>query len=188
MPDGTMLRDTPQRFGLVSRGFHWGMAYLLLWQFAMAIGWRIFNESTMKEAAHFGPSHVVVGVLVFALVLPRVIWAVTSRRFRPAHRIGPMGFVARVAHGALYALMFAIPALGLLRAYGSGKGLSPFGLALIPATGRKIGWMVDLADRLHSPLGWTLACLIAGHVVMALVHAAILRDGTFARMTGPLRG
>ena len=66
-----------------------------------------------------------------------------------------------------------MPALALLRAYGSGKGFSPFGLPLMPATGVKVDWMVAPANAIHGFLAWTLLALIAGHIAMVIVHRNI---------------
>ncbi len=178
------LGDTPTRYGPVSRAFHWILAYLLLWQSLMVSGWRVLSEDVMREAARFGPSHTAVGVMVLLLVLPRAIWALVNRRRRPPAEAGLPGRLAHAVHAMLYALMFAIPALGLVRAYAEGKGFVLWGLHLVPATGRKIGSVIAIADLLHGPLGWTLAILVTGHIAMALIHHFILRDRTISRMLG----
>lgn len=87
-----------------------------------------------------------------------------------------------MVHGAFYALMFAIPALALLRAYGNGKGWQPW----IVETGVEITWMVALANALHSPLSWILYALIIGHIMAVIAHRCLLRDRILSRMAGPL--
>lgn len=178
------LRDMPGRYGPVSRAFHWLLAYLLIWQCLMFIGWRLLSEEVMRGAARFGPSHIAVGVLVLMLVVPRAIWAFANRNHREPTNRALLGGLAQVGHMALYALMFAIPALGLLQAYASGKGLILWGVHLIAATGTASKGLVASVSLLHRTLGWTVAVLAGGHIGMALVHQYVLRDGLIGRMLG----
>lgn len=182
---GVTWKDTPDRYGVVSRLLHWGMAYLLLWQLIMALAWRLFYPSaTVETIARFGPDHGTVGLLTLALIVIRSVWGWANRRNRPPSTAGRMGMVARSAHLTLYALMFIIPAIALLRVYGSGEGWSPWDLPFIPETGRKVAWMVAPANALHGLFAWLLGGLIAVHILAALYHRVILRDGIFSRMAG----
>ena len=181
------LADGPDRYGLVSRAFHWVMAYLLLWQFLTLLGWRLLGDgAVMRTASLLGPAHGTVGVLVIGLVVPRAAWAGWNRRRRPAADSTLAGWLARGVHALFYLLMAVVPALALARAYGSGKGYALWGLQVMPATGREVGWLVAPADLLHKPLAWTLAVLVAGHIAMALLHGLVRRDGVLARMAGPM--
>jgi cytochrome b561 len=84
--------------------------------------------------------------------------------------------------------MLLVPGLALLRAYGSGRAFSPFGVPLFPGfPGGPIGWMTAPAHAAHGLLAWLLLALIAGHVVMALAHRLIWRDDVLQRMAGRAR-
>lgn len=101
------------------------------------------------------------------LVVLRAGWALLQRDRRPPSLSG----AAHWGHGVLYVLMFAIPALGLLRQYGSARAFEPFGLPLMAERpGEKIEWMVDLGGLLHGEIGWLLLALIVGHVAMVVRH------------------
>ncbi|RIX99526.1 cytochrome b [Aureimonas flava] len=181
------LRDTPQRYGLVSRALHWAAAYLLLWQFATLLGWRWLGDGpVMRAVSLLGPYHGTVGVLILALLLPRMAWSLVERRRRPRDAPTALGRLRAGVHGAFYALMLLVPGLALARAYGNGKGYELWEIALIPATGVTMEWLVAPADLLHGPLAWTLAALIAGHVSMALIHHFARGDETLRRMAGAL--
>jgi cytochrome b561 len=180
----TTLRDTPARYGAVSRAFHWAMAILILWQTLVAIGFRLLSEDTMRGVTAIGPSHGGKGVLILLLILPRAVWALANRHRRPPAERGWSGTAASAVHLLLYVAMLAIPLLALLGAWGSGKGLTVFGLTLLPATGHENATLVMLAQRLHGPLGWALAALVAVHIGAALLHALVWRDGVLRRMIG----
>ena len=177
--------DSPLRYGLVSRLLHWAMAALLFWQFAgMAV--RIVVGRHPVTAFMVG-SHKPLGTLLMLLVLLRGAWGLSQWRRRPPHPRTLVGRGAAAGHAVLYALMLYVPAVALLREAGSGRGFAPFGIPLFPATGQEIAWMLAPANLSHGVLAWTLAALVAGHVLMVALHQLWWRDGTFARMAGPLR-
>lgn len=176
----TSLSDTALRYGAVSRALHWGMALLFAWQF-LGMGLRA-ALGRVPLVGFFVGTHVTVGLLILALAVLRLLWALANRRHRPPYDAGALGLAARLGHGALYALMLVVPALALLRLYGSGRGYAPFGLELIAPTGEKIEALMAPADALHGPLAWTLAAFIAGHIVMVAVHQLYLGDGILHRM------
>ncbi|MHB0704259.1 cytochrome b [Roseomonas mucosa] len=178
--------DTPARYGLVSRALHWGMALLFAWQFAGMVV-KVTAGRTPLTAFLVG-THASVGALLFLLILLRGAWGLYNLRRRPPHEPGPLGLAARLGHLALYALMLAVPALALLRQYGSGRAFAPFGIPLWPASGERIEALVAPANTAHGLLAWTLLALIGGHIAMVLLHRFLWRDGVLARMAGRARG
>ena len=96
-----------------------------------------------------------------------------------------MSRAAHLGHLALYALMVAVPFIGLLRQYGSGRAFDPFGIPLMP--GRpddRIDWMVELGSLLHGELGWVLLACVVGHIAMALWHRRHPTSNVLPRMVG----
>lgn len=141
-----------------------------------------FAEDTAIEA-FLWPAHKPLGALLMALVVVRVLWAVTHRGRRPASING----AAHWGHKALYTLMIAVPCIGLLRQYGSGRAFSPFGIALMrDRPDEKIEWMTQLGSLLHGELGWVLLALVAGHIFMALWHRRTAHN-VLPRMIGRSR-
>lgn len=178
-------QDSPERYGLVSRLLHWAMAAILLWQFGGMILRMILGRTPLM--AFWVGSHQSVGLLLLGLVAMRLAWAWANRARRPAHEASVIGLAARIGHGLLYALMVVIPALALLRAVGSGRGLAFFGWQIIERGGPRVDWMVAPANLMHGRLAWLLLALIVGHVAMALLHHFVWRDGLLLRMAGRRR-
>ena len=172
--------DTPQRYGRVSRAFHWLMAALFAWQFAGALLYVTIGDKAVTRFV--GGSHFTLGFTLFVLVLFRGIWGLANIRRRPIHD-GRLGRAATFGHGLIYALMVVIPSLALLRQYGSGKPFTPYGLPLMPGRDDKIAWMMIPADLLHYWLGFTLMIVVLGHAAMAMVHRLRWKDDVLARMT-----
>lgn len=179
------LRDTPERYGLVTRILHWGMAIIFAWQFLGMIA-RVTLGRTPLVSTLVG-THSSVGALLFVLVVLRILWGLMNSLRRPAYQQGLLGFFAKVGHWTLYALMFIVPLLALVRAYGSGRGFQPFGIPLFSATGEQIAWLTAPANAVHGLLAWVLLALIGGHILMALVHRYIIRDGVAERMLSDAR-
>lgn len=165
------IRDNSNRYGGVSRVLHWGIALLLLWQFSSA-GAHFFLKDTSIEK-FLWTTHKPLGVLLFALILIRVAWAVTNVSQRPP----AINVAAKLGHLALYGILIIVPSLALLRQYGSGKPFAPFGVPLFPGfEGDKIAWMMAPGNLLHGWLGLTLLTLVAGHIFMVVWHKRSAAD------------
>ncbi len=175
----TQLHDSPARYGTVSRFFHWSMAVILAWQFATAFS-HLLLEDTAIEGFLWG-THKVVGLLLILLVVARGLWSLYNRGNRPPS----LSAMAGLGHLALYVLMIAIPLIGLVRQYGSGRAFEPFGIPLMPGfEGDAISWMTA-PGFLHSWPGWLLLVLVIGYVAMVFVHRRRPQDeDVLARMLG----
>lgn len=175
--------DDATRYGGVSRALHWSMAALMFWQF----GGMLSKVALGREAGLtkiLAGNHAQVGTILFLLIALRIVWAFLNHGNRPAHGGGLLARVARVGHAVLYGLMLLVPTAALLRAWGGEKPFAPFGFPVFGA--READQVVGVATRIgndfHGELGWLMAALVVGHVVMAVAHHFVLRDGTMRRM------
>ena len=178
----TVMYDSAERYGLVSRVLHWSVAALILWQIVGMALKLILGRQPL--AAFFVGLHQPIGAILFVLIVLRTGWAFLNRGNRPDHGSGLLARAARLGHGFIYVLMLAVPALGLLRAYGSERGFAPFGVQIFAPRQEPVAWMVEAGSLLHGELAWLLAAVILGHVLMVAVHERMLRDGTLSRMLG----
>ena len=171
--------DSATRYGSVSRIFHWGMALLFVVIFSAALA-RYFAKDSALDS-FLWPLHRPTGALLMLLVVLRAAWALLHARQRPTH----INLAAHLGHLALYALMVAVPFIGLLRQYGSGRAFAPLGVPLIGAReDDKIDWMVELGGLLHGEMGWVLLACIVGHAVMAFWHRRPGHTDVIPRMVG----
>lgn len=175
-----MSRDTKERYGLVSRLFHWGIAVLVAWQLL-----KIFDR--IDDGEHWVgqtlvPYHISIGVLILVLAVFRILWALGQRDNRPEAPPPPvMAFLARAGHVLLYACLLLMPLTGIAIMVGNGYGLEVFGMQLV-AGGGEIQWLADIGGALHSPVAWLLLVMVIGHAGMALVHHFVRKDGVLRRM------
>lgn len=181
MHNTNQIWDGPNGYGVISRMFHWLMAVLFLWQFISAILRILVKDSA--PYSFFWSAHYTIGFSLLILVLLRGVWGLLNFSRRP-HKAGAMGKLAGLGHLAIYVLMFAVPALALLRSYGSGRGFSAFGIQIFEQTGVQNAALTAPGNAAHGLWGWVLLAVIVGHVLMALVHHFALRDNTLRHMTG----
>lgn len=173
------LHDCSQRYGAVTRLLHWSMTVLFGWQFVTVLAHVLLEGTALDKFAW--STHKAMGLVLMVLVVVRLGWALFSHGRRPA----AVSSMAKLGHVTLYALMFVIPFVALLRQYGSGREFEAFGVTLMPGfTDGKIEWMIAPASLLHGNLGWLLLALIIGHVVMAFIHRRQGGEDVLARMIG----
>lgn len=160
---------------------HWitALVVLFMWFGAHAIDW--FAKGPPRVDAR--SVHILVGMLLAILLSYRLYWRSTAGT-RLAYAPSWTGLLARVMHGALYGLIFAIIGLGIFNAWIRGDSL--FGLARIPQFGN-----YDAATRhafsesvvYYHSLGANLLLVLAGcHAAVALFHQFVLKDETMTRM------
>jgi cytochrome b561 len=176
----TTLSDTPDRYGLVSRTLHWGMAALFAAQFLSAAAhFALLRANAVREA--LWSYHMMLGTNLFLLVLLRGVWGLVNMSRRPTHS-GTIGQAAKGGHVLLYLLMVIVPVLKLLSAAGSPRGFSYLGMQIFPARTTEIAWMHTLGEW-HGVLGWALALVVVGHIAAAIIwHRLIQNDGALERM------
>lgn len=174
--------DDGYRYGRITRWLHWAVAGLLAWQFAGMAVKLIVGRAPIT--AFMVGTHKGIGTILMVLIAIRAVWGLYNMARRPGHAAGFWGLAAKLGHLVLYGLMLIVPALALLRQYGSGKPLEVFGLTVMNRGGAEIPWMTAPGNAAHGLLAWVLLAVIAGHIGMVLVHRYVWNDGTTRRMIG----
>ena len=175
-------KNTPERWGPVSQGFHWLIVLLIL---VLAIVGLTMGELP-RTPKYFWvyTAHKSLGITVLALMLLRLGWRLYAGA--PAPVAGTPGWQATIAnltHWLLYALVLAMPLSGWL--YDSASGLRPFryfGLFDVPKLTGPDERLADRAHDAHELLFLVLVALVALHAGAALYHHLFRRDDTLARM------
>jgi cytochrome b561 len=122
---------------------------------------------------------------VLALTLLRLLW-VALRPHKPQFEMAKgMHASSRLAHGALWALMLALPVTALLALGSEGHPLTLLGGVRIEQlpwiAGSGLGAAADWGD-VHGLLGDVLVWLAGLHALAALFHHFVRRDGVLASM------
>ena len=168
------------------RLLHWLVALCLptllvlgLWMTARA-GANLWDEQTNLL---YG-LHKALGFTILLLMLLRLFLKLrTAAPTYPASLTPVHILLAKIVHGLLYTLLFAVPLLGWagVTAYPALITVAGYHLPAMP-------WVVQneaLAKQLfalHGTLAFVLAALIVCHIAAALVHLLLKRDGVFERI------
>jgi cytochrome b561 len=129
------------------------------------------------------PFHMSIGVTLIAILLLRLCWRLFTRT--PARTLPrPLRFAGAVVHACLYATILAVLITGWL-GYRPMLFMPParlFGSLPVPLAPTMGGLSARSFAMLHARLVWVLLGLVGVHVLAALVHAALLRDGVMRGM------
>ena len=171
---------TPWRYTGTAVGLHWLLALLL--SFMAALGWYMLSVEDEPGSASYFNLHKSIGLVVALLVAARIVWRLTHRPAPlPANVPAWHARLSALNVALLYALMVLLPLTGYLGAAYSKYGVALFGLAL-PAWAQPDH---DTAERffdIHGALIWVLVGLVAVHVLGALKHLLVDKDGVFQRI------
>ena len=128
--------------------------------------------------------HKWLGVTVFFLVILRLVWRATH----PAPQLEIKMPVwqeraMQLTHFALYLLMIVIPLVGWLMSSAKGYTVNYFGLFELPDLLSKDKALGHQLKDLHEYLADILVALVCLHVLAALKHQFIDKDGLLSRMS-----
>lgn len=176
------LHPTPARYDPVAVALHWIIAAGVLVMIALGLWMIEIPKQPPGVRAYWFNLHKSIGISVGLLVLVRVGWRLTHRP-PPLPPAMPswQSRAAKVSHFLLYVCMVTIPLAGYLGSVFSGYPIKYFGTPL-PAWGWKDDVLKEFFSTVHYGAAMTFIVLIAVHVLAALKHAFIDRDGVFQRM------
>ena len=169
------IKSTPSRYGSVAITLHWLTALAILGLFITGQMLETTDQAAKIATLQW---HAPLGLLVLVLTLARILWWSFADR-RPA----PLGngvqlLAAKLGHLGFYVLMLTMALSGIAMMVLSGAGEIVFNGANLP--------LPDFHDYLpripHGIGSKLLLALVVVHVLAALWHQFVQKDGTLARM------
>jgi cytochrome b561 len=174
------VTPAPAHYTRTAVGLHWLIAGLVL--AALFMGWTMTDMAISPARLKLYNYHKWVGVTVLSLALLRIGWRFTHRP--PA--LVPMArwqqFAAHAGHVLLYVLMVAVPLTGWAYSNASGYAIVYLGKVPLPDLLERDKVLAAQLVKVHGTLALVLASTVALHVLAALEHQFIRRDGTLRRM------
>jgi cytochrome b561 len=161
---------------------HWLVALLIIAAFALGVTMTDIPGITPTKLKYFS-WHKWLGVTVFALACLRLLWRLTHPA--PAYPAGMATWQQKAAsglHGFLYVLMLAIPLSGYFYSLAAGVPVMYLGLIALPVWIAPDPELKVLLKSVHYALDMTLLGVVGLHVLAALKHHFIDRDGIFKRI------
>lgn len=176
-----MLKNSTQRFGVVSMLFHWAMALLVIGIIIVGL-YMVDLPISLRRLKIYG-WHKECGILVLMLVAFRLGWRLNNVvPTLPSHLAKWQQWAARTVHFALYGFMIVNPLTGWMLSSASGISVSFFGLFVLPDLIAPNETHKALLIETHKWLAFGLIGAICAHVGAALQHHFIYKDDILRRM------
>lgn len=182
-----MANTSTPRYDPISRTLHWLTAIAATVAFILGPGGfgRLMHRGIDPATRPDILWHESLGLLVFVLTLLRLVW-VALRPGKPHFEMALwMRLLSRAVHGALWALLLALPVTALLALGSENHPLTLLGGVRVDhlpwIAGSALGELTDWGD-VHGWLGDTLMWLAGLHALAALYHHFVRRDGVLAAM------
>lgn len=173
------LHAETTRYDSGAIGFHWVAAALIVFLGALGL---LFDDIPRQARPFWINVHGCVGLIYFALVIARLAWRSTHRPPDLPSDIGPFDRRMSVAaHHALYALMLLIPAFGVVAYVWRGR-VFDYGLFQFDFGVRMNRGVFEPAETIHQFLAYGLFALVGLHVLAALYHHLVRRNGILLRI------
>ncbi|GHA54195.1 cytochrome b [Amylibacter ulvae] len=176
-----MWRNSKDRFGTITKSFHWVMAFLILAMFGM--GRYMTGLPPSRDLIYYYGLHKSFGILLIALIVMRIFWRKSNPTPKPLGDDARANRLAEIMHRILYLLMVLVPLLGWAGSSASGLGASFFNLLNMPNIAPENETLELILFRIHEIAATLLVILALAHAGAALYRHFIKRDDTLRRMT-----
>ena len=143
------------------------------------ITWGVEEEQSQRS--FYFNLHKSVGLSLLMLIVLRMYWRFTHRSpaFLNSMKLWEKR-LAKATHHSLYLLMFLIPLSGIIMSAGSKYGIKWFGIKVIPGFDDKA--IRELFYEFHEIFGLLLLLTLILHILGAVKHSIVDKDGTLRRM------
>ncbi|NOH27762.1 cytochrome b [Vibrio mediterranei] len=162
--------------------FHWLTAAFFI--ATLAIGLYLGDMANGPDKNELRNLHKSLGVLVMFAASLRLVWRLKEGMIGSAKQLP--AWQEKSAHFVHWFLLLAtimMPLSGITMSIGGGRSVEFFGISLISA-GEKIEWLQQISSTIHfSSVNIVIAILVL-HVLAALKHQLVDKDGTLSRMLG----
>ena len=175
-------KNEKDRYGRVSRLFHWTIAILFISLIPMGIFSSMIPEETSYRNAYY-VVHKTIGVTVFLLVIFRLIWNKISKRPALDNTLtSTEKKLAHRAHNILYFMLLVIPITGFMMTSYHGYGTFFFFWELPPLWEQSNVYQIWGGFHKYL-LPYIVYIILGAHVLGALKHQFIDKhDSAFKRM------
>ena len=168
------------RYPALVRWVHWSSVLLVL------VAYVTSDAAEELQYGGAGQWHVLAGLLLLVLFVPRLVGYALRRREvpLPAPEGGPAPRIAAATiHIALLVFVVVQPLLGILSLWAEGEAMpipfTPWAVPPLLAMGAGAG---ELLEELHETVGNLFYAVIGVHVLASLWHQFVRRDGVLLRM------
>lgn len=176
------IGDTPKSYGWLSIVLHWLAAALViaLW----VLGERMDFQPTRELHRAAMMLHISVGVLAWVFLAAFIVWRLMQKSPASLEKRFALRLLAKIVQVALLLALTVQIITGPLTILALGAPLDVFGWFQIPSPLPRNHDLHELFESIHGVTANVILGLVTLHVLGALKHLLIDRDGVFQRMLG----
>jgi cytochrome b561 len=176
------LKNSKTRYGAGPQLLHWLTALFVICGWLLGTFLDDFPKGPVRSSALV--VHMTLGQCVVVFLIARLFWRVANPPPPPeATRFGWLQqAVAALTHYVMYALLVAVPVMGILVQLKRGNALPIFGVWNIVSPWPTDRTLAKSLLRVHEYLADALLILAGVHAVAALMHHYLFEDRTLLRM------
>ena len=178
-------RSTRSHYGIVTQGFHWLTAILVVIAYFLGPGG---SERRAFSAAMEGTRqmHETLGVLVFVIVVLRILWRLIEEDTEHAEMATWMKYASKSVHLLLYVLLASIRVTAIMGTWLEGHPLTLVGLGNVGPLSSQMHEIGMAVMNIHTTLGNVILWVAGAHAAAALIHHFLIRDRVLISML-PIR-
>lgn len=169
------------RYSAIAIALHWvaGLAIIGTFCFGLYMVDLPFSPARLRQYNW----HKWAGITILALSALRLLWRLGHRP--PALPATMPAWQRAASHGThhlMYLLFFAVPLAGWAYSSAAGFPVVWFGVLPLPDWVGKDAELASVLKLVHRGLAYALGALVVLHILAALKHQFVDRDGLLARM------
>ena len=167
------MRSTPESYGRLARGLHWGSAILILALIPIGLVMARIDDGPTQTVLY--RAHVGIGMTVLVLTLVRVAWRVIEPTPTPPSMPQWRLRLFSGVHTLLYVVLFALAISGIVTLLSS--GMTPLPPDVIPGNIDE-----ELASlTAHKAIAYIFIGLLVGHVA-GVISYQLTKGDVMTRM------
>jgi len=171
-------------YSFVARLLHWLIAALIVVQYILAelSEWAEDAGSVVERLALLA-NHKSIGMTVLALAVIRLVWRLLNKPpVLPNSMPRWQHMASHTAHWLIYLLIFGLPLSGWLMSSANAYSVSWFNLFVFPDLIAVDKSSASFFHSVHEIMTEVLFVVVVVHIVAALKHHYIDKDGVLGRM------
>lgn len=174
-------------YGWLSIGLHWAAAFIIIAMLVTGFRADMAGEAGDRAARSMLMGwHISIGAAFALVLLARVASSYAQPRPTAPEQSPALKLIATGTHQLLLLAILIQVVSGPLAIWSGGRAINIFDVVSIPSPfAERNGSVHEIAEIMHAIGRWMLIALISLHVVGALKHALIDRDGVMRRMLTP---
>lgn len=181
--------NTKSGYGWLSIGLHWLAAIAVVVMLVTGFQADFAGEAGDRAArAALMGLHISFGASVALILLARVFASYAQARPTPPEQAPALKFLSSATHQILLLAILIQVISGPLAVWSGGRAINVFDIFSIASPfAERNDAIHEFAEVLHAIGRWALIGAITLHVLGALKHALVDRDGVLKRMLAPTK-